>query len=178
MGETLGDDTLRLRDVEDADLEVFLEYEHDPEAVRRSRFTPRERDAFMTHWRTRVLQPPGLVQTVMVNGEVAGNIVSWWNEDRRFVGYWFGRPLWGKGIGTRALTQFLDVESTRPLYADPYVGNTASVRLLERCGFRREGTVHHDGDEFLLLVLHDDHHGGSPLNPKIERSSEPAGSNG
>jgi hypothetical protein len=68
MGETLGDDTLRLRDVEDADLEVFLEYEHDPEAVRRSRFTPRERDAFMTHWRTRVLQPPGLVQTVLGQG--------------------------------------------------------------------------------------------------------------
>ena len=32
----MGDDTVRLRDVEDADLEVFLEYEHDPEAVRRS----------------------------------------------------------------------------------------------------------------------------------------------
>ena len=66
----------------------------------------------MTHWRTRVLQPPGIVQTVTVNGDVAGNIVSWWNEERRFVGYWFGRPFWGKGIGTRALTQFLDVEST------------------------------------------------------------------
>jgi RimJ/RimL family protein N-acetyltransferase len=174
----MGDDQVRLRDVEDADLEVFLEYEHDPEAVRRSRFTPRERDAFMIHWRTRVLQPPVFVQTVTVNGEVAGNIVSFMIEDRRFVGYWFGRPFWGKGLGTRALTQFLDVESTRPLYADPHVGNTASVKLLERCGFRREGTVHHDGDEYALLVLHNDRHARSPRNPKIERSSESAGSNG
>jgi RimJ/RimL family protein N-acetyltransferase len=175
MGEV---DDVRLRNVEDADLEVFLEYEHDAEAVRRSRFTPRERDAFMTHWRTRVLRPEGLVQAVTVNGDVAGNIMSWWIEERRFVGYWFGRRYWGRGIGTRALTRFLELESTRPLYADPFAGNAASVRLLERCGFRREGTVHHDGDEFVLLVLHPDGDGASPRNPKIERSSEGVGSNG
>jgi RimJ/RimL family protein N-acetyltransferase len=174
----MSEDAVRLRDVEGADLEVFLEYEHDPEAVRRSRFTPRERDAFMTHWRTVVLRPEVLVQTVTLNGEVAGNIVSWWMGDQRYVGYWFGRPFWGKGIGTRALTRFLAVESTRPLYADPSVGNIASIKLLERCGFRREGTVHHDGDEYALLILHKNRHAASPRNPKIERSSERAGSNG
>lgn len=46
---------IRLRDVEDIRLELFLAYEHDPEAVARSRFVPRERDAFLTRWRTRVL---------------------------------------------------------------------------------------------------------------------------
>jgi RimJ/RimL family protein N-acetyltransferase len=146
-------DEVLLRDVRDADLEAFLAYEHDPEAVRRARFPPRERDAFMNHWRTVVLQPPGFVQTVTVDGEVAGNIVSWWNEERRFVGYWFGQAYWGRGIGTRALTRFLELEPNRPLFADPYVDNTASIRLLERCGFQGEGTVRHNGDEFLLLVL-------------------------
>lgn len=152
-------DEVKLRDVVDDDLEIFLEYEHDPEAVSRSRFPPRERDAFLTHWRTRVLRPEGFVQTVTVDGEVAGNILSWWMDDRRYVGYWFGRRFWGRGVGTRALTQFLDLERTRPLYADPYEGNTASVRLLERCGFRREGTVQHDGDDFALLVLRRDDDG-------------------
>jgi hypothetical protein len=33
-------DEVRLRDVEQADLEVFLEHEHDPEAVRRLRSLP------------------------------------------------------------------------------------------------------------------------------------------
>jgi hypothetical protein len=32
-----------LRDVKEADLEVLFEAEHDPETVRRSEFTPRER---------------------------------------------------------------------------------------------------------------------------------------
>lgn len=148
----MGEDNVRLRDVEEADLEAFLEYEHDAEAVRRSRFTPRPRDAFMTHWRTRVLaNETGLVQTVTVNGEVAGNIVSWWEEDRRFIGYWLGRSYWGRGIGTTALSLFLDREKTRPLYADLFHGNTASIRLLEHHGFQHTGTAR--DEEFVLLVL-------------------------
>jgi RimJ/RimL family protein N-acetyltransferase len=148
-------DEVRLRDVEEADLEVFFEQEQDPEATRRSQFPPRDRDRFMTHWATRVLgDPTVLVQTVTVNGAPAGNVVSWWDQDRRFLGYWFGRPYWGRGIGTRAVTLFLQREKTRPLYADPYIGNTGSVRLLQRCGFEQAGTVWYGDNEHILFVLH------------------------
>jgi RimJ/RimL family protein N-acetyltransferase len=145
---------VRLRDVTDADLEAFLEFEHDAEALRRSRFTPRPRDRFLAHWKKEVLgDATCLVRTVTVDGEPAGHVVSWWEGDRRFLGYWLGRPHWGRGIGTRALTQFLAHERTRPLYADPFTGNTASVRLLEKLGFHHEGTVRHGQDEHTLLVL-------------------------
>ncbi|MFD7003156.1 GNAT family N-acetyltransferase [Streptomyces mirabilis] len=150
----MSDDDVRLRDVVEADLDLFLAYEHDPEAARRSRFTPRPRDAFMSHWRTRVLgDDTVLVQTVTVDGVPAGNLVSWWDGERRFIGYWFGRPYWGRGIGTKALTRFLELEKNRPLYADPFTGNTASIRLLERHGFQHHGTVHHGDDDHTLLVL-------------------------
>ncbi|YCK38604.1 GNAT family N-acetyltransferase [Actinomadura sp. ATCC 39365] len=150
-------DDVRLRPVLESDLEVFLEQEHDEEAVRRSRFAPRERGAFMTHWATRVLgDPTVLVRAVTVGGAVAGNVVSWWEGERRFVGYWLGRPFWGRGVGTAALGLFLAEEKTRPLYADPFAGNTGSVRLLERHGFRHTGTVRHGEDEHLLLLLGDD----------------------
>ncbi|MEV4160895.1 GNAT family protein, partial [Nonomuraea dietziae] len=43
----------------------------------------------------------------------------------------------------------------RPLYADPFHANTASVRLLEKHGFQPSGTVRHGEDEHILLVLHD-----------------------
>ncbi|UZI30677.1 GNAT family N-acetyltransferase [Streptomyces sp. VB1] len=143
-----------LRDVEPADLEFFLAYEHDPEAVRRSRFPPREREAFMAHWTSKVLgDPANLVQTVVVDGETAGNIVAWWDGERRYVGYWFGRAYWGRGIGTRALDAFLERETARPLYADPAAGNTGSIRLLEKCGFTATGTVRHGEDEHVVLVL-------------------------
>lgn len=143
-----------LRDVRPADLEVFLAQEHDPESVRRSRFTPRPRDAFMRHWETRVLgDPENFVQAVTVDGVLAGNLAAWWDEDRRFIGYWLGQEFWGRGIGTRALGLFLEREENRPLHADPHIGNVGSVRLLERHGFRRTGAVQPHGDEFPVLVL-------------------------
>ncbi|MGW2212012.1 GNAT family N-acetyltransferase [Streptomyces sp. NPDC001781] len=143
---------VRLRGVTEDDLEIFLAFEHDPEAVRRSRFTPRPRDAFLTHWRTRILPDPDcLVRTVTVDGEVAGNVVSWTQDGRRFVGYWLGRPYWRRGTGTRALGLFLAEEPVRPLYADPFAGNTASVALLEKHGFVRVGEPDEEG--FVLLVL-------------------------
>jgi RimJ/RimL family protein N-acetyltransferase len=149
----MGDD-VRLRDVEEADLELFFEQEHDPETVRRSKFTPRDRETFMTHWATKVLgDPTVLVRTVTVDGEPAGNVVSWWEQDTRFIGYVFARRYWGQGIGTKALTLFLRQEKTRPLYADPFTGNTGSVRLLEKCGFTRIGTVRHGEHEHIMLVL-------------------------
>ncbi|WP_328721813.1 GNAT family N-acetyltransferase [Streptomyces sp. NBC_00247] len=145
---------VRLRDVEPADLEEFLAQEHDPEAVRRSKFPPREREAFMTHWRTKVLgDPANFVQAITVDGELAGNAVAWWHEERRFIGYWLGRRYWGRGIGTQALALFLERETARPLHADPHVGNTGSVRLLEKHGFRRTGTVEYGENEHVMLVL-------------------------
>ncbi|MCW8102420.1 GNAT family N-acetyltransferase [Streptomyces tauricus] len=160
---------VRLRPVEEADLEAFFAQEQDTEATRRSRFTARPRGRFMTHWATRILgDDTVLVRTVDVDGAPAGHIVAWWEEAegggggdesagtrRRFIGYWLGRPYWGRGIGTEALTLFLRVESVRPLHADPFPGNTASVRLLERHGFRRAGTVQHGADIHTLLVLDD-----------------------
>ncbi|MGW2642559.1 GNAT family N-acetyltransferase [Streptomyces sp. NPDC001348] len=147
-------DDVSLREVADADLEFFLAYEHEPEALRRSRFTPRPRERFLTHWRESVLGDPDcLVRTVTVDAEAAGHVVSWWDGDRRFLGYWLGRPYWGRGVGSRALTLFLRQERVRPLYADPFAGNAASVRLLEKHGFRREGTLRHGEDEHVLLVL-------------------------
>lgn len=150
-------DEVRLRDVEQADLEEFFQQEQDPEAARRSKFAPRDRETFMTHWTTKVLGDPTIfLQAVTVDGELAGNIVAWWEKDERFIGYWLGRQFWGRGIGTKALTLFLQREKARPLYADPFVGNTGSVRLLERCGFQQAGTVWHGENEHAMLVLREE----------------------
>ena len=142
-------DDVQLRDVVEADLEFLLAYQNDPEAVRRSRFTPRPRDAFMAHWKSKIL---------------GDSIVAWWEDEqgeqgvggRRFVGYWLGRPYWGRGVGSVALGLFLRRETNRPLYADAFAENTASVRLLEKHGFRRTGTIRHGDNEHIMLVLDSD----------------------
>src|SRR2546430_10865982 len=47
--------------------------------------------------------------------------------------------LWGKGIATRALSQFLGHVKDRPLYAVVAKHHVASIRVLEKCGFTIAG---------------------------------------
>ncbi|MCM4080233.1 GNAT family N-acetyltransferase [Paractinoplanes hotanensis] len=150
----MADAEVRLRPVRITDIDTFHDHEQEPEAQRRANFEARERPEFVTHWITRILGDPAVgARTVLVGDAVAGNVVSWNQNGRREVGYWLGRAFWGRGVGTRALTQYLDIETARPLHATADVGNTASIRLLERCGFARIDTVREGAAEFAVLEL-------------------------
>ena len=144
-----------LRDVAEADLPVFFEHQRDPIAARMASFVPREREAFMAHWHDKVLgNPSNAAKTVVVGGRAVGNVVSWEQDGKRLVGYWIGREHWGKGIATRALTEFLAHEATRPLHAWVAADNVASIRVLEKCGFRRDDAVGmHTGDDDVVEIL-------------------------
>ena len=113
--------------------------------------------AFMLHWRTKVLgNSTTKKKTILIDNEVAGNIVSWQQDGRRLIGYWIGSKYWGQGIATSALAEFLaDHEKTRPVYAYVAVQNVASVHILEKCGFRCVGdaATGPDGVEELLMQL-------------------------
>ena len=125
-----------LRDVEESDLPFFFEHQLDPEATYMAGFPARDRESFMAHW-NRTMEDESVVQeTVLVEGEVAGNIVSFENSGEREVGYWIGREFWGRGVATRALAGFLRLEARRPLYASVARHNVASIKVLENCGFR------------------------------------------
>ncbi|MDI6102427.1 GNAT family N-acetyltransferase [Actinoplanes sp. NEAU-A12] len=149
-------ESVRLRPVEAGDVDVFYLQERDPEALRRANFPGRGHDAFVDHWRRRVLGDPTVRARAVIVGEAtAGNIVAWWQNGRRHVGYWLGQDFWGRGIGTRALSLFLaeSEERTRPLYAEADVRNAASIRMLKRFGFDELEVVKDGPDEFLVLKL-------------------------
>ena len=105
--------TIILRDVTEADLPIFYEQQLDPEATQMAAFPSRDRDAFMAHWNNKVMvNPDGIVKTILFDGQVAGNIVSWDQSGEREVGYWIGKEYWGKGIATKALAEFLGIVKT------------------------------------------------------------------
>lgn len=127
-----------LRDVAEADLPVFFEHQLDPDASYMAAFTakdPTDKDAFAAHWK-KILSDEGIVKkTILFEGRVAGNILSFEECGEREVSYWVGKGFWGKEIATEALSKFLDLVKTRPLYARAVKDNAASIRVLGKCGF-------------------------------------------
>ena len=92
-------------------------------------------------------QPAQTVWAIEVSGEAVGGIGIELHTDVERVsaeiGYWLGQDHWGQGIGTEALTAvtaeaFKQFEITR-LYALPFADHAASVRVLEKAGYVREG---------------------------------------
>ena len=61
-----------------------------------------------------------------------------------FIGYWLGTPHWGKGYATEAVQALIDTLFTLleipAIEADTRVINPASRRVLEKSGFRQEGS--------------------------------------
>ncbi|HET7271550.1 MAG TPA: GNAT family N-acetyltransferase [Rubrobacter sp.] len=142
-------DSVILRDVIESDLPVFFEHQLDPEATRMASFPARDRKAFMAHW-TRILADETVfTKTILLDGHVAGNVVSFVQSGEREVGYWIGKEYWGKGVATQALSAFLDQIDTRPLYAHVARHNIGSIRVLEKCGFRISGG---EPEEVILIL--------------------------
>ena len=140
-------DEVQLRDVIDSDLPIFFEQQNNPEANQMAAFHARERDSFMAHWAKIRGNENVLLKTIIYNGEVAGNIVSFEMDGKREVGYWIGREFWGKGIATKALNEFLSYVKTRPLYGVVVKHNSGSRRVLEKCRFEFFGE---EGNDIVL----------------------------
>jgi RimJ/RimL family protein N-acetyltransferase len=139
-----------LREVADADLPIFFALQRDMVAVTMAGVESRDRTAFDEHWARIRSDPSVVLRTVVADGEVVGNVVSFVRDDEREIGYWIARQHWGRGIATAALGAFLLVETRRPLHAGVLPGNAGSLRVLEKHGFALTGG---GGEELLHLTL-------------------------
>jgi ribosomal-protein-alanine N-acetyltransferase len=81
-----------------------------------------------------------------VGGKAVGGIGFRLQTDvERFsaeVGYWLGEKFWGQGICTAALkaaTKYaIEAYGLNRIFALPFEGNSASVHVLKKVGYRRE----------------------------------------
>jgi ribosomal-protein-alanine N-acetyltransferase len=80
------------------------------------------------------------------------------------IGYWLGEPFWGRGIATeavRAITNYaFSTFDLCRIYAGVFEWNPASMRVLEKAGYMREGrlrkSIFKDGriiDQFLYAMI-------------------------
>ena len=155
-----GSEQLVLREIADRDLSVLFEHWTNRDAIRMAAFTSpdqHDRAAFERRWARLRSDPSTTNRVIEIDGRVVGHIASFDLEGHREVTYWIGREDWGRGIATRALQEFLQLEATRPLYGRAASDNAASIRVLGKCGFllvgEGRGFAHGRNEETDEVVL-------------------------
>jgi RimJ/RimL family protein N-acetyltransferase len=86
---------------------------------------------------------------IIVDSQFAGGIGLTLRGDVHFrsaeFGYWLGQDFWGRGIATAAVKAFtrygLAAHDLLRMYAGVYSWNPASMRVLEKAGYVREGVL-------------------------------------
>lgn len=134
---------ITLRESTEEDIPVFFRQQLDPESQFMAAFTikdPTDEEAFTTRWKKILAGETLIKRTILVDGNVAGHVVSFGRSDETEVTYWLGREYWNQGIATAALALFLREVPIRPIHARTAADHRASIRILEKCGFEQTGT--------------------------------------
>jgi RimJ/RimL family protein N-acetyltransferase len=149
-------DTARLvlRRPEAADAEaIFARYASDPEATRylgwRRHVTVDDTRMFLAfcaaEWE-RWPAGPYLIES-RDDGTVLGSTgLAFESFESAMTGYVLARDAWGRGYATEVLTAIVPLApalGVRRLYAICHTEHRASARVLEKCGFIREGVLPH-----------------------------------
>jgi RimJ/RimL family protein N-acetyltransferase/ubiquinone/menaquinone biosynthesis C-methylase UbiE len=87
--------------------------------------------------------------SIIVDGKAVGGIgIHLMDDTSRLtgkIGYWIGRPYWGRGIVTEALKLMTEYAfekfNINRLQATVYEGNTRSSRVLEKSGYELEAQL-------------------------------------
>ena len=147
-------DEIRLRPVEPRDLATLFAHQLDAESNRMAGTKPRSEEAFRAVWE-KIFADPGVIGRVIErHGVVVGGISCFKLEGLDAVGYWIGREHWGRGLASRGLALFLSEVERRPLHATAARENAASIRVLEKCGFRLTGyRMGEETDRFVACEL-------------------------
>jgi ribosomal-protein-alanine N-acetyltransferase len=109
-------------------------------------YTRRDGIDFLEHAQTQV---PACSFAIEFGGEPVGGVGFLIGRDIARIsaemGYWLSEEFWGRGIATRAVTAmsewaFENYKLTR-VFAMAFAHNVASIRVLEKAGFEREGLL-------------------------------------
>lgn len=92
---------------------------------------------------------PQIFFAIDLDGEAVGGVGIVPADDIERIsgelGYWVGEEHWGKGLATRAAremtTYCFETLKLHRVWACPFTRNTGSIRVLEKLGFRHEGTL-------------------------------------
>lgn len=135
------DITLKLTEL--TDLEQLFLFQIDAEACYQAAFMATDhgdKEAYIAKYTGFLSNPTINMRTIWVNGSIAGSVAKYVMEGDAEITYWIDKQFWGRGIATKALTEFLKIETTRLIYGRVAFDNIGSQKVLEKCGFKKIAT--------------------------------------
>lgn len=133
---------LILREVTLEDVQVFYEFMQDEDQQIQAAFVakdPSDLDYHNNHWNKIRSDETLKMLSIVVDGQLVGNVGAYPMEGILQLTYWVGKPFESKGYATKAVEVFLDNEGTRPLEARCAFDNLASIKVLNKNGFVESG---------------------------------------
>ncbi len=99
---------------------------------------------FISEYRKK--KPQFITLAIEIDGEVVGWIsANNFNDHSCAIGYWLAEKHWGKGLMTKIVKQFVRAifkkYKFKRIEAHVYGHNIGSMRVLEKCGFIKEGVL-------------------------------------
>lgn len=134
------------------DRPALLRHADDPAVARTLRLVPSPYDdAAASAWLAYAAAspPPEGVWAIEVGGEAVGCVGLERGPDigrhALEVGYWLGRAVWGRGLATEVVRAVTGAAWAEPdvarVHASVFGHNVASMRVLEKAGYRREAVL-------------------------------------
>ena len=134
---------IKLRPTEISDLDTLFTFQLDKEGGYLAAFMPEDptdKSAYMKKYMKLLEDPTVNNQTITVDNIIVGSIAKFVMDGEAEITYWIDRSYWGQGIATKALKEFLTVETVRPIFGRVAFDNFASQKVLEKCGFVKIGS--------------------------------------
>lgn len=139
-----------LREFGTDDASLLREYLNNPHVTRYlTSSIPQPYENEDAEWWINEGSKAGVVRAIVYEGvfigAVGANRKQFEHSRSAEMGYWLAESHWGKGIATIALRQLTALIFERTdivrLQAHVFEGNVASARVLEKAGYRLEGTL-------------------------------------
>ena len=129
---------IKLRATQISDLEFLFQFQLDDESCYLAAFMPIDwtnKAAYIDKY-TKLLNDQTVNnQTILLDNIIVGSIAKFVIEGETEITYWLDKKYWGKGIATKALMEFLAIETYRPIFGRIAFDNYGSQKVLENCGF-------------------------------------------
>jgi ribosomal-protein-alanine N-acetyltransferase len=147
-------DGLRVRPWRRDDLDALLRHANNPKIAANLRdqfphpYTRRDGIDYLNY--VRAMDVPMSLAVEYDGGSIGGIGFKMGVDIARLsveMGYWLAEPYWGRGLTTRAVTAVsdwaFDTFKVVRIFATTFSHNVASMRVLEKAGFEREGVLRH-----------------------------------